>query len=279
MKYDLGSDLHVDINARYGISIPKFAELKNEGSDALVLAGDLANNAVTAVKILEIAAMAYEHVIYVDGNHEHYNNLDSGNTVASTMQHISDLVKDNPKITYLDGNTCATFGDVKFIGANAWYDFKLSPIQYNPQQVKQNWSRCMNDARYAVFDIQPEEYAINHAYALTEQVIEAQDDDAIEKLVVVTHTVSSPKGLTIKGYPSWDMLNGAFGSASMAGVFAADLNKKIIHAVCGHTHYPFDFEDYDGIRFVINPYGYYGIEGEAIDWQLIQLDTSDIRAE
>lgn len=276
MKYDLGSDLHVDINARIGMV--NFKEMKNEGSDTIVLAGDLANNPELTVKVLALAAAAYENVIFVDGNHEHYSNRDTNMSISATMEYFREAAKVIPNVTYLSGTNRIIIDDVMFVGANTWYDFKLSPPQFSFETVKNAWRSCLADARLSIFDRDPEAFAELQAGQIAKQVAEAQEDQMVEKIVVVTHTVSSPKGLMIKNEPSWDVLNGCFGCSEMTKVWEADTNRKIIHAVCGHTHYGHDFYDHDGIRFVINPRGYHGHKGEAGDrWFLAQLDTEDSR--
>ena len=276
MKYDIGSDLHVDINARIGIV--NFKEMKNEDSDTIVLAGDLSNNPELTVKVLAMAASAYENVVFVDGNHEHYSNTQFGLDVSGAMSFMKESIDLIPNVTYLTGNNSVIIDDVMFVGANAWYDFKLAPPQYSIEECKKTWARCLNDSKLSNFDVEPEVLAELQTDLIASQVSEAQENQMVEKIVVVTHTVSSPKGLLIKNEPTWDMLNGAFGCSAMSKVWEADTNRKIIHAVCGHTHYSYDFYDNDGIRYVINPRGYHGAENELGDgWFIVQMETEDKR--
>lgn len=276
MKYDLGSDLHVEINARIGMV--NFKEQKNEGSDTIVLAGDLANTPELTAKVLALAATAYENVIFVDGNHEHYCGKQDNVTISDTMDYFRAAAKVIPNVSYLTGDNYVIIDDIMFAGVNAWYDFKLAPPQYSVSQVKDTWLNHLNDVRLTIFDHAPEVLAEMQTDDLAKTVAEAQDNQMVEKIVIVTHTASSPKGLLIRNEPIWDMLNGSFGCSAMSKVFAADVNRKIVHAVFGHTHYTYDFNDFDGIRFVANPRGYHGAPGELGDqWQPIQLDTEDAR--
>jgi len=276
MKYDLGSDLHVDINARIGMV--SFKEQKSEDSNTIVLAGDLANTPELSAKVLALAATVYENVIFVDGNHEHYCGKHDNATIFDTMEYFRGVAKVIPNLSYLTGTNRVIIDDIMFAGVNAWYDFKLAPPQYSVNKVKEIWRVNLNDANLSIFDHQPEVLAEMQTDDLAKTVAEAQDDQMVEKIVIVTHTASSPKGLLVKNEPIWDMLNGSFGCSAMSKVFAEDVNRKIVHAVFGHTHYTYDFQDFDGIRFVCNPRGYHGAPGELGDrWRLIQMDTEDSR--
>lgn len=254
-----------------------FKDQKNEGSETVVLAGDISNDPTLTAKVLAMAASVYENVIFVDGNHEHYNNIRVGMNVSKTMDYLRAAAKAIPNVVYLTGTNSVIIDDVMFVGANAWYDFTMQPSQYSASASKTTWTNHINDSKLAIFDRQPEVYAKQQADAIAKVVADAQDNQMVENIVVVTHTVPSPKGLLVKHDPIWDCLNGAFGCGAMANVFAADVNRKIVHSIFGHTHYGYDFDDFDGIRFVCNPRGYHGMEGDVTRWKLVQLDTADKR--
>ena len=273
MKYDLGSDLHVDINARLGML--DFATLKNEGSETLVLAGDISNDPALTLRVVSEAAQVYENVIFIDGNHEHYGNLYNGRNVSFTTKYLKKEAKKIPNISYLKGNNSVFIDGVLFVGANCWYDFKMQPSQYSFDMAKAIWGKYMNDKKLAVFDKEPEIYAEEQTNDIMKQVVDAQINPLVENIVMVSHTIPSPKGLVVKYEPIWDALNGAFGCTAIHKIFNADINKKIIHSVFGHTHYPYDFDDFDGIRFICNPRGYYGVEPQTEKWTLLQLDTDN----
>jgi predicted phosphodiesterase len=270
MKYDLGSDLHVDANAREGMV--KFKENKNEGSETIVIAGDISNDPALSMLVIISAAKHYENVIFVDGNHEHYSNVASGLNITNTMDYLREASKLTANVTYLDGNNHIVIDGVMFVGANAWYDFKMQPEQYSFEMSKSRWRRNINDYTHSGFDKEPEEYAVEQADNIAKQITYAQTDSTIEKIVVVTHTIPSSKGLLVKHIPEWDMINGAFGCFAISKVFEADINTKIVHSVFGHTHYTYDFDDFGGIRFVCNPRGY-PVERDISKWKPIQLET------
>ena len=271
MKIDFGSDLHVDIN-QPRIGGIDFERYKNDGSEVLVIAGDIANSAPLAIETMIAASKVYDHVVFVDGNHEHYVNIRTGMNVSKTMDYIKSSVKKRTNITYLHGDNSVLINGVLFVGVNAWYDFKMIPKQYNSASAKIVWRHHLNDERLAVFDKQPEVFAEEQTDALAQQVANYQNDDMIEKIVVVTHTVPHEKGLLVKHDPIWDQLNGAFGCTAMKKVYDADINNKIVYSLFGHTHYPYDFDEYGTVRFIANPRGYHGIDGDSSRWRLLQLE-------
>lgn len=276
MKYDLGSDLHVDINAKIGMV--NFKKQKHEDSDTIVLAGDLSNELELTANVIAVAANSYKNVVFVDGNHEHYHGIHDNVSISEAMEYFKNVAKAIPNVTYLSGVGHTIIDGIMFAGVNAWYDFRMAPPQYSFKQQKDTWSKCLADARLSIFDMEPEVFAKTQTDFLAQTVMEAQENEMIEKIVIVTHTVPSIKGLLVKNQPTWDMLNGSFGCSVMAKVFNADVNRKIVHSVFGHTHYSYDFHDFDGVRFVANPRGYHGALNEAGDkWNMIQLDTDEDR--
>ena len=272
MLIDIGSDLHIDINYQFGDF--DFEANKHEGSEVLVLAGDLANNPEFAIYLLEEAAKVYPQVVFVDGNHEHYSSKKLNMSVAETMELFRLLAKRIGNLYYLDGKTTFRHREILFVGANAWYDFNYAPSQYPRQFVHNTWMSEMNDSQCIIFDKPPEVYAEEQANEILQNVVMAQLNRRIKQIVVVTHTLSNRRGLVYKNNPTWDMLNGAYGNKHMEKVFAADDAKKIVLAICGHTHYQYDFKD-GHVRWVVNPRGYHGVDRDVSRWFLVQVDTDE----
>lgn len=281
MKYDLVSDLHVDINRKVDID---WSKIKNSGSEILIVAGDTSNTPSITYDVLETISKFYKYIIWVDGNHEHYHHYDHFEAdefanVGSEINLYKSWSKKINNLIYLTGSNSFKFENVLFVGANSWYDFSFVPNQYTFQQAYDSWKQNSNDSVHIVFDKSPDDYALLHATQIAEVVKNAQDDNTIDKLVVVTHTVPSRKGLIIRNDYVWDTLNGAYGNSKMELVWKEDINNKIIHSVFGHTHSSYDFYDYNGIRFIANPRGYHGWDGDVTKWKPIQLDTDDKRGE
>ena len=141
-----------------------------------------------------------------------------------------------------------------YLGANGWYDFKsCDGISQNKQ--KDLWKRTINDARMIDFgNMQPEDRAIQDAQLLKVHVEVAQENDNIENIVVITHTVPLAKGVVGPDHVYYNM-NGGFHNTELHKVIDADTKGKIKHFVFGHTHFPKYFQ-YKNIWFWCNPRGY-----------------------
>lgn len=278
MKFDLISDFHVEMNpmnvmseTEYDVLYPWGEESK---SDVLVIAGDSANDPISTMTVLSEAAMHYQHVVFTDGNHEHYNGYRTGETVGMNMEKLRDFaMSDKDRITYLDGIRSARFGDVLFIGANGWYDFKANKMLSRDAQHS-FWKSDSNDSKAIRYDPQgyPDKLALSQAKSLAFQVERAQDDDSIREIIVVTHTVPHEKGGVPDTHP-WGYLNGAYHNTEMHRVVDADVNQKISTWVFGHTHFFYDFDD-GHIRYVNNPRGYRGERRSPTYESLVQIDTT-----
>lgn len=137
MKIALGSDLHLhcgDIN------------LKNEeNADVLILGGDICEartfkekpkNAFVLKDFFRRVAFQFPHVVYVMGNHEHYNY-----DFAKTKSLLEANLKDLPNVHVLEKETF-TLNDVTFVGGTLWTDM-------NKLDEATLWhvGHCMNDFR------------------------------------------------------------------------------------------------------------------------------------
>ena len=125
----------------------------------------------------------------------------------------------------------------------------------------------------------PHKLAERHMNLLKNHVIAAQDDDTIDEIVVITHTLPIESAFGQFGMPSHPFypLNGAYGNELMCGVWLADEAKKIKVWCFGHTHEQRDYFEND-IHFMCNPRGYraekkwHGLGFEGIK----EIDTTDI---
>ena len=268
MKFDLISDFHVEMNLNYSDTRswqegdPSFyAWHKSRKNPVLVMAGDLSNLSLTSMAIVEEAADHYDHVIWCDGNHEHYSGyLD--HTRHSLIQNMErfrvQANRDLENVTYLDGETTVKFGKTLFIGANGWYDFRFAH-GLHPKQQEREWRQHSNDPVCIRFGKKnrPEKMADRQARQLADLVAAAQDDDSIEEIVVVTHTVPHRDGLIKDPTHQWYNLNGAYGNMHMSKVRLADTKDKIKTWCFGHTHWIYDYF-VNGLRYISNPRGYRG---------------------
>lgn len=285
--FDLLSDFHVELNLQYSQSTqwvdgePKlYAWHKDKKSDVLVIAGDASNyHEYTAAVVLE-AADYYKHVLFVDGNHEHYSNFRNGYTVALDMEYFRDMSREAASnITYLNGETTWKNESTLFIGANGWYDFSFA-IGIHPKTQQKEWRKISNDPNCIRFGKKnrPEKLAERQADQLKQLVLDAQADDTISEIVIVTHTLpcATAFGSYMNPTHPYYSLNGAYGNAFMRYVWMADKANKIKTWCFGHTHERRDFFE-NGIHFVCNPRGYRGekrYDGHGFNG-IVQVDTTE----
>jgi predicted phosphodiesterase len=271
MKFDLISDFHVEMNVAYDTTRywkegePNlYAWHEDRKSDVLVIAGDSANyHEDTACVVME-ASRNYEHVVFVDGNHEHYTNSRNGWTVLRDMEWFNTQFNKNSKkvenVTYLDGEETFKIDKTLFIGANGWYNFTFARGMHFKAQWKA-WQQHSNDPVCIRFGKKnkPHKLAERHMELLKAHVVAAQSDDTVEEIVVVTHTLPIESAFGQFGNPSHPFypLNGAYGNELMKLVWEADEANKIKTWCFGHTHERRDFFEH-GVHFMCNPRGYRG---------------------
>lgn len=281
MKFDFISDLHVEFNQAWadnpeydGVSAiyPWHLEKK---SDVLVIAGDCANDPFTTLGVIEEAKQFYDHVVFTDGNHEHYNGRSSRKPSVSTNNHLfTQYMLDEQTVTYLNGDTWLEYENTLFIGANGWYNWTAHSWTSREQQ-RSFWKRDMGDAHCITFDEneEPDILANRHADQLRQAVMGAQDNDDIHEIVVITHTIPHRSGMVPDNH-EWGYLNGSFHNTLMEQVWQFDEKKKIKFWGFGHTHFHYDFVDWD-IRFVNNSRGYSQERRNERFGGIMQIDTSE----
>lgn len=251
VKFSLASDLHDAhwLNAGHGSLDVNFTN--REQSDVLILAGDQDENPTQSAEFVKRIADAYPHVVFTDGNHEHYMRAQN---VVLDMEQMRRQVKETWNVTYHDATTISMFDDVAVIGCNGWYDFNY--FGYMKDVEKRNGKTMMNDLRLIDFGDwkSPEFLAWEHVYRLRKLVTKLTKDNDVRKIVIFTHTVPQKKGVVSISHP-WAVTNGSFFNSMMQDVVADDVRRKIAVWCFGHTHMIHDFA-VDYIRYMCYPTGY-----------------------
>lgn len=247
MKLVVFSDLHLPYSGGldYQIQLP-------DDCDAIVIAGDVDDPISRSMAWLrDNVAGQGKPIVYVAGNHEHYNqdytkNMAEARSLAPTFA--------NSGIHYLENEEVVIDG-VRFLGCTLWTDFEL----YERPEAGMNTARlCMNDFRCITetpdgirsVRFTPERTREIHKESLAwlEGALARPFDG---KTIVVTHHCPHP--LSIHRQYAGDSLNPAFTSDLDQTVqkFEPDL---WIH---GHTHSSFDYVvPGTTTRVVCNPRGY-----------------------
>lgn len=261
MKLALTSDIHLEFGDWYP-SNP-------ENADVLILSGDImvasdlhgTHKTDRFLDFLDNCKKEYAEVVFVMGNHEHYNG-----DFAESNKLLREAC-DARGIHFLD-KECVKIDDVTFIGGTLWTDMNKEDSltlyhiskRMNDFRVVRNSNRMISfkdeegkfHTRAAKFS--PEDAVEDHkkmlAYIST--VVEGKQD---EKFVVVGH--HAPSKLSTKPqYEKDTLMNGGYSSDLSEFILGRPQIKVWTH---GHTHHEFDYM-IGTTRIVCNPRGYVGYE-------------------
>ena len=250
-KIDICSDLHIDqwsnkYNNKYPCGQIKDYpfEFKKSNSEYLIVAGDISDNLLSSIEYLNEISEYYEKILFVDGNHEHvhtYPNL-------YEKKYIDNLINNN-KIIYLSNNPYIINKTV-FIGCCGWWDYNNSD--------KTSIEKCNNyfDEWIPHFTKNDNDTFVNNVIKqsieefkyLDNNIKKYMNDDSIENIIIVTHTL-----------PSEDFFDDNKDKIELA----TELNTKLLeltkynkikHWIFGHTHTEWH-KKVDNIEFICNPRG------------------------
>ena len=276
MKLALASDLHLEFG---------HIELENPGADVLILSGDICVASKFGPdydRFFNDVSKAFDHVVYIVGNHEHYNG-----DFNKTIETLRMVLAQYENIHLLDKETFV-LDDVTFIGGTLWTDMnKEDPMtllhikgMMNDFRTVTNSSRPgvifegghFNEAGEFVKDpwgthtrpakFLPEDAVVDHK-AMLEYIrlmIEGKFD---QKFVVVGHHAPSKKS-THPRYQHDTLMNGAYSSSLDEYIMDHPQIKLWTH---GHTHHEFDYM-IGSTRILCNPRGYIHYEDQADQFQL-----------
>ena len=304
MKIYLCSDVHIEFGP---------LEVHNkDNADVLILSGDIVVASAfknhDAQGILEPTKKAqdflnffhqcstkFKDVIYVMGNHEHYNGDFA--TTASTLRAV---LKQYPNIHFLD-KEAKTIDDVTFVGGTLWTDMnKEDPVTlYNIKRMMNDFRIVDHSGRKVTRKVpiykrdddgnpiidEDNQYVIDH-YEFKEYTASFSPEDAVEdhklmlkfidettkdntkKYVVVGHHAPS-KQSTKPRYKNDVIMNGGYSTDLSEFILDRPQIKMWTH---GHTHDGFDYM-VGSTRVVCNPRGYINYEKEAdyFDFKLLEV--------
>lgn len=282
LKIDICSDLHVDRHhsATKPLILPgdgpshwpvghvgdrdkyfhfDFEWYRTAGSNVLIIAGDISDHLSDVQDVVTHAAKFYEHVVIVDGNHEHHGHAETA-CIDDTIDLISDMKISIPNLIYLDGYHDARqdIGRTAFIGGNCWYDWRC----YEPKgimfpEVFASWDDHSNDTKLD-FGVHgwPSEYGAVQVQALLDNFEEANRNPNIDSIVLVTH--SAPLAECLRWYEdnhAWNVGSPSYVNSELSKLFEANTNGKLKLWAYGHTHTRRTWS-HKGVTLVNNCYGY-----------------------
>jgi predicted phosphodiesterase len=294
VKIAVASDLHLEFGD---------LEISNDsGADVLVLSGDiLVAKDITQRDpygvmgseyrsnryhdFMQRCSAQFPHVIYVMGNHEHYNG-----DFAKTEKHLKDVLG-YLKNVYVLEKEIKVIDDVTFIGGTLWTDMNNGDsltlyhmkAMMNDFRCVENSNRVVNYKAYEQINgvdnrekpifktrtarFSPEDAFEEHAKfkGYIQQIIEGKFD---QKFVVCGHH-SPSKQSTHALYADDTIMNGGY--SSDMNEFIQD-HPQIRLWTHGHTHHPFDYMIGE-TRVLCNPRGYINYEPEAADFKLLTVEV------
>ncbi len=308
MKIALVSDVHLEFG---------FLDIRNtENADVLILSGDicvakdlmdvgaaLAEKSEMYHRFFQQACSEFKNVVYVMGNHEHYN----GDFAHSQMKILASLAY--LKNLHLLEKQTVKIDDVTFIGGTLWTDMNKEDSmtmwhvarRMNDFRIVKNSNRTVtrtvpiyeenplytedgkNGGKYSLDEkgyykqigektkeepatLQPEDVVPEHRAMVDyiRTVIEGKFD---EKFVVVGHHAPS-RVSTHPKYQHDTLMNGAYSSSLDEFILEHPQIKLWTH---GHTHEDFDYM-VGTTRVFCNPRGYINYESKADDWTLKSVE-------
>lgn len=300
MKIAIASDVHLEFGP---------LQLENtEGVDVLVLSGDIctardfdstaalygdmshSKKAARFYDFFKICSKNFPHVVYVMGNHEHYD-YDfkfTGNDLKKNLAHLENVYLLDNEIKKIDG--------VTFVGGTMWSDMnKRDPLTLFHMKDMMNDFRIIKNSNKQVYrkvplykrkaddsgyELNEKGFMIEIGMKMKEEPAKFSPEDAADecdkfvgylktvlnnedKFVVCTHHSPSLQSCHPR-YKHDTLMNGGYHS-DLEYIMEDRPNIKLwTH---GHTHEDFDYMVHD-TRIVCNPRGYIGYEGRAEKWKL-----------
>lgn len=259
MKINLVSDLHLN-----------FSDMTLPGGDILIMAGDVFDAFIFDAKELEThpdnwktvqkqkylsrytrfldeEMCKYNTVLYVMGNHEHYNGI-FNDTEEILKKHMP------PNVRLLEKDSI-TINNIDFFGATFWTNIINTKYYVNARNIERN----MNDYR-VVRTRQPTRYGsslgklqVDHTTKVHLDTIKALKSflNNTKRCVIISHHA-----------PSFNSVPLQFKGEELNVAFATELSELILDNpqiktwVHGHMHEPIDYM-IGGTRVLANPRGYH----------------------
>lgn len=268
MKISICSDLHLDM----GVSA--MYDAFDDNTEVLVIAGDLVEIGVLKGKknlrrkevefFLCYVSERFDRVIYVLGNHEHWNNniyftLRNMKTIIAKLGLANIIVLENETYHYKD---------VAFFGATLWTSCRNgNPLAMNLIQGE------MNDYQ---------RITVTDAYLEDRKLI--VDDTIGLHLRTMKHLTDfaeletdATKVLVTHHAPSFMSIHGDFKGKALNDAYATELfdllyDSGIKLAIHGHIHDSCDY-NINRTRVVAQPRGYYGYEQCAYGYRVKTIEV------
>ena len=256
-KIDFVSDLHIEMwDPIYKIKYP-CGNIKNyplnmdifERSESrfLIVGGDISDDLELTIDKLSEISNFYDKVLFIDGNHEHVNKI----PMNYEKKYIQDLVNEknktlDNKLHYLS-SAPYKIGSTLIVGKCGWWDYN----GWDDKTIKEDTDNYFKDW-INVSEENSSSYCYNcmlnakKDYKDLKEILEAyEDDNSVENIVVVTHTV--PLEIFAKKFNM-----STIGNTEICKLLSN--SSKINYWLFGHNHTEYNYKLND-VHFISNPRG------------------------
>lgn len=238
MYFDLVSDIHVEHwDNNYDF-------LKEKQSNILVVAGDISDDPVRSFEWLSVVSSEYSQILVVDGNHEHQGR---GFPLTEINAEFKELCDKIANVHYLADGMFVKDG-VAFIGRCGWWNYMVGEPHVRWDQSHTHFTEYAGiEATNAILAQSARDYA-----GVLEDCLHAEMNDAIQSVVVVTHTLPHSRGVSWNVYPAVNNAVGCYGNSLMENIPVYCSKVKLW--CFGHNHDQQTF-NLNRVQYISNPRG------------------------
>jgi hypothetical protein len=281
VKIQYVSDIHLETHHNTSKAI--FEKILKPSAPYLALCGDIGYpGAALYEPFLEYCSKHFEHVFYIAGNHEFYNDTKaikflktkefvkksvpedelrrlslrfSRDTRETRTQKIRELCQQFPNIHFLDKETFHIPNtNIIVVGCTLW-----SKLDMNPHILPQfnDFQRICEDKDTLLMPKTYDDWNVEHVEFLGNTLTRLQDESPDSKVLVLTHHCPTYDIIIEKYTEDPDNMNSFFANKDLVSPFG----KNVKAWICGHTH-GCKVIDVSGTIVATNTFGY---EWETID--------------
>lgn len=275
MKIAEGSDLHLEFGD-LEVANPDQAQVLVLSGDVLIaqdlhdhpasatlaqaeIMGMLGSRQALALRFrdfLRRCSDAFDHVVYVAGNHEFYH----GRWVQN-IQDLRDECAAFPNIHFLERDSVMIDG-VLFVGGTLWTDMnRVDPLTLHSVRDMMSDFMVIRNDQQGFRRLTPMDTVERHQATVGYIRTVLQQNPNTPTVVVGHHAPTTLS--THPRYADQHIMNGAYRSDLSELILDHPQIRLWTH---GHTHEDFDYQ-IGTCRVLCNPRGYVGHESRADDWQ------------
>lgn len=269
IKFDIVSDLHLeywDENIKRSHYLGKISNypfrFKKTDSEYLIIAGDICDNLQNSIDFLLNALKYYKIILYIDGNHEHFDKFPK----LYDTKYINDLIKDE-RIIYLKEKSFI-INKTAFIGCSGWWNYNNNDENLIKNLIDSKYMCNLKlnldekkELIYNIIDRSNEEFEF-----LSNELEKHQLNDEIDNIIVITHTIPNKK----YGYKNKsDNYENNFPTQYNLNFEKLFNLKKISKWIFGHVHGTYN-EKNNNIHYICNPRGGPN-DFNRIDYNVLQI--------